>query len=432
MSLDEILSNAAEAEKQNQWTQAADLYTKVLAQAPDNQLAKEQLAWCLSRSKNYEAAIALYQDLWHLQPTNPQWAYSIGYQYHEQEQWQTAIQWFDKALNLSPDFVVVLYRKGYAHFKLGQVQEALRAFDRCRACWKALPEGPRKEKDRKNCAKAAYHQAEVMIENPRQIIDAFNGAIGLLEEAIELDPKNHHAHYLYGKALLASGRADQAVAAFAEADRLQPDQDYVLDRWGQALAHLKQFDDAEQVYQRIPLHRCKDYILRNLGQLQYSRGDYARAIVTLKQAVQKNRRNHYAQYYLGLSYRASGELSLAVLALREAIHQRQRNYKVPFPEAEEALNGILSQHPEAANPPKPDTPLRGTVAKYFEDRGFGFIQGSSGQLFFHIKDCRRGLQIEEGMPVEYDEGIGDKGPKALNVRPIDANKQNIRQEKHHD
>jgi tetratricopeptide (TPR) repeat protein len=426
VNLEEILSKAAEAEKQNQWTQAADLYKQALAHAPDNQPAKEQLAWCLSRSKNYEAAIALYQDLWRLQPTNPQWAYSIGYQYHEQEQWQTALQWFDKALNLSPDFVVVLYRKGYAHFKLGQVREALRAFERCRTCWRALPDGPRKEKDRKNCAKAAYHQAEVMIENPRQIIDAFNGAIVLLEEAIELDPKNHHAHYLYGKALLASGRADQAVAAFAEADRLQPDQDYVLDRWGQAFAQLKRFDDAERVYQRIPPHRRKDYILRNLGQLQYNQGDYTRAIATLQQAVQKNRRNHYAHYYLGLSYRERGELNLAVLALREAIQQRQRNYRVPFREAEEALNDILSQHPEARDSPKSATPLRGTVAKYFEDRGFGFIQASSGQIFFHIKDCRRGLQIEEGMIVEYDEAMGDKGPKALNVRPVASDKQTMR------
>jgi tetratricopeptide (TPR) repeat protein len=227
-----------------------------------------------------------------------------------------------------------------------------------------------------------------------------------------------------GKALLENKQAEQAIAAFQESDRLQPNQDYVLDRWGQALAELKRFEEAEQVYQRIPPGQRKGYVLRNLGEMQYQKGDYQRAIATLKQALQKDSRSHYGHYYMGLCYKKTSEWGLAVRELREAIRLRQKNHSVPFPEAQKVIDEILSEHPEASNAPQTtSTPQRGKVVKYVEDKGFGFIQGDNGeQIFFHFKDFPRNEKIEIGMRVEYEEGIGDKGPKAIKVKRVDSDK----------
>lgn len=425
MSIQQLLAQAEQAEKQNQWAQAAELYSKALEESPDNQQAKEQLGWCLSRAKEYKRAIEVFQELTQSQPQSAKWPYMIGYQYQEQEQWREAVKWYEKSLILNPDYIVVLYRKGYSHFKLAQVGEALQAFERCRALWYALPEGPLKEKDKKNCAKAAYHQAEVLIENPRKVEGAFEGAIRLLGEAKILDPQNHNVHYLLGKALLENKQAEQAIVAFQESDQIEPNQDYVLDRWGQALAELKRFDEAEQVYQRIPSSQRKGYVLRNLGEMQFQRGDYQRAASTLKQALQKDSRSHYGHYYLGLCYQKVSEWGLAVRELREAVRLRQRNHNVPFPEAQKAIDEILSQHPEAANAPQTaNTRQCGKVVKYNEDRGFGFIQGDNGgQIFFHFKDFPRNEKIEVGMRVEYEEGVGDKGPKAIKAKCLDSDKR---------
>ncbi len=58
--------------------------------------------------------------------------------------------------------------------------------------------------------------------------------------------------------------------------------------------------------------------------------------------------------------------------------------------------------------------------KKLTDRGFGFIAGESGELFFHqsvLQDVRF-EELREGQTVEYEEGQGPKGPRAENVRVV--------------
>jgi CspA family cold shock protein len=53
------------------------------------------------------------------------------------------------------------------------------------------------------------------------------------------------------------------------------------------------------------------------------------------------------------------------------------------------------------------------------ERGFGFIAGNGGEIFFH-HSALVGTTMEalhEGQTVEYEEGQGPKGPRAENVRP---------------
>jgi CspA family cold shock protein len=62
---------------------------------------------------------------------------------------------------------------------------------------------------------------------------------------------------------------------------------------------------------------------------------------------------------------------------------------------------------------------QGKIKKLIADKGFGFIQGDRGELFFH-HSALQGTTIEalrEGQAVTYDEGRGPKGPRAENVKP---------------
>jgi len=63
---------------------------------------------------------------------------------------------------------------------------------------------------------------------------------------------------------------------------------------------------------------------------------------------------------------------------------------------------------------------QGTIKKLIMDKGYGFIQGETGEFFFH-HSCLQDVSIEalhEGQTVEYEEGQGPKGPRAENVRPV--------------
>ncbi len=60
---------------------------------------------------------------------------------------------------------------------------------------------------------------------------------------------------------------------------------------------------------------------------------------------------------------------------------------------------------------------QGTIKK-LTDKGFGFIAGDNGELFFH-NSALDGVSFDdlrEGQSVEYTEGRGPKGPRAETVK----------------
>ena len=61
---------------------------------------------------------------------------------------------------------------------------------------------------------------------------------------------------------------------------------------------------------------------------------------------------------------------------------------------------------------------QGTIKKLISDKGFGFIAGESGEIFFHHSalEGARMEDLREGQSVEYTEGQGPKGPRAENVK----------------
>jgi cold shock protein len=62
---------------------------------------------------------------------------------------------------------------------------------------------------------------------------------------------------------------------------------------------------------------------------------------------------------------------------------------------------------------------QGTIKKVL-DKGFGFIEGDRGDIFFHSSAVEGGMfdTLREGQLVEYSEGRGPKGPCAENVKVV--------------
>ena len=60
----------------------------------------------------------------------------------------------------------------------------------------------------------------------------------------------------------------------------------------------------------------------------------------------------------------------------------------------------------------------GRIKKLISDRGFGFIEGDQGELFFHQSEVNDITfeELSEGQTVAYEVGQGRKGPCATSVR----------------
>ena len=61
----------------------------------------------------------------------------------------------------------------------------------------------------------------------------------------------------------------------------------------------------------------------------------------------------------------------------------------------------------------------GKVARFFDQKGFGFIQPEEGSkdLFVHINEVEGG-QLQEGDTVEFEVTEGPKGPQASSVKVV--------------
>jgi CspA family cold shock protein len=65
---------------------------------------------------------------------------------------------------------------------------------------------------------------------------------------------------------------------------------------------------------------------------------------------------------------------------------------------------------------------QGTIKKLVSEKGFGFISGDRGELFFHRSTVIEGSfdSLREGQKVEYQIDSVDrgKGPRAKDVKPL--------------
>ncbi|AGS33654.1 hypothetical protein B841_00855 [Corynebacterium maris DSM 45190] len=65
---------------------------------------------------------------------------------------------------------------------------------------------------------------------------------------------------------------------------------------------------------------------------------------------------------------------------------------------------------------------QGTVKWFNGEKGFGFIEPSDGSadVFVHYSEIQGSgfRNLDEGQQVEFETGMGAKGPQAQQVRPL--------------
>lgn len=162
-------------------------------------------------------------------------------------------------------------------------------------------------------AVAQQSEADVFVAQAILAYDArkYDEALGLLKEALALDPRNVEALYYSGLVLMAQQKTDQAVEVLEKARALAPRDLSILFLLGVAYFALERYDQAEApltlVFNERPQTEGIGYYV---GLIRYRKKDYQGALKAFRAETSKNPNiQQLVRFYSGLT--------LAILGLPE-------------------------------------------------------------------------------------------------------------------
>ncbi len=147
----------------------------------------------------------------------------------------------------------------------------------------------------------------------------YEEAIAAYEQAIRLNPNHATAYYNKGNALFNIKRYEEAIAAYEQAIRLNPNHATAYYNKGMALFDLKRYEEAIATYeQAIRLNPNHADAYHNKGNALFNLKRYEEAIAAYEQAIRLNPNHADAYHNKGLALKQLGKSREAEQAYAKA------------------------------------------------------------------------------------------------------------------
>jgi Tfp pilus assembly protein PilF len=143
-----------------------------------------------------------------------------------------------------------------------------------------------------------------------------------LSEAEKIDPDNPDLQNNLGLAYFRKGRLDIAEQKFLRAIALKPDFTEARNNLALDYLQMKRWDDAIHEFKLVTediFYQNQESAYINLGIAYLSKGEYPKALATLKSVVDNYPRNPIARVYLGKVYFVLDKVDPAISEYRKAV-----------------------------------------------------------------------------------------------------------------
>jgi Tfp pilus assembly protein PilF len=154
------------------------------------------------------------------------------------------------------------------------------------------------------------------------------GALVELTEAEKIEPDDADLQFNLGRAYFLKEHYGIAEQKFSQALKLKPDFPEARFNLGLVYLELKRWDDAVFQFKLVTddiLYQNHDLAAINLGIAYMGKGEYARALTTLRSVTDNDPRNPIAMVYLGQLYLKVDKVELAIMEFNNAL-RINKNY----------------------------------------------------------------------------------------------------------
>jgi tetratricopeptide (TPR) repeat protein len=222
-------------------------------------------------AKEYEAAIASYDQALKIKPDDQEAWYNRGYALGNLERLEAAITSYDQALKIKPDKYEAWNNRGYVLRNLGRLEEAITSYDQALKIQPDLQE--------------AWYNRGYVLRN----LGRLEEAIASYDQALKIQPDYHQAWYNRGYVLRNLGRLEEAITSYDQALKIQPDYYQAWYNRGYVLGNLGRLEEAITSYdQALKIKPDDTTTFYNKACCYALQGNVEQAIENLQQAINLN------------------------------------------------------------------------------------------------------------------------------------------------
>lgn len=250
--------------------------TRLREPTPEQQ-AKIEQAQAAKTEGNYDAALAMFQEILAENPTITVAYVGIGDIYMDKQSYDKAEPAYARAAKLEPRSFDAQFGHGLSLQMLNRFVEAIRAFQR------ALTIDP--DSLRANLAIATTYLQ----------MDEAQSAVIFAEKAVQLDPANGSARVNLGAAYEKVGRNADAIEQYFTAMELVDDTPPLMMNLINVLSEERRYQEAVNAAENLVKVAPSANAYERLGWCYFRLSDYSRSLTAYREAVKLDE-NHWQSY----------------------------------------------------------------------------------------------------------------------------------------